>query len=58
MPSKAEVRVVQDAKHTGTVTRQQIDKVIREIEAEHFARKQNSVSTSTRSKNGGGHAKH
>jgi hypothetical protein len=58
MTGKTEFRVVQDSKHAGTVTRQQIDKVIREIEAEHFARKQNSGSTTTRSKNNGGHAKH
>jgi hypothetical protein len=58
MAAKAALRVIQDSKHVGTVTRQQIDKVIREIEAEHFAHKHESVSNSTRSKNGGASAKH
>jgi hypothetical protein len=43
MAGKAAFRVIQDSKHVGTVTREQIDKVIREIEAEHSARKQHSA---------------
>ena len=53
MAAKAALRVIQDSKHVGTVPRQQIDKVIREIEAEHFAHKQEPVSNTTRSKIGG-----
>jgi hypothetical protein len=54
MAGKAAFRVIQDSKHVGTVTREQIDKVIREIEAEHSARKQDSTK---RGKNDGAHVK-
>lgn len=57
MAAKA-LRIIQDSKHVGTVTREQIDKVIRDIETEHSARKQESVPHSPRPKNGDASARH
>ena len=57
MAAKA-LRIIQDSKHVGTVSREQIDKVIRDIEMEHSARKHESVSNSPRPNNGDASTKH
>ena len=43
MSTKTAVRIVRDSKHTGTVTRQQVDRAIRLVEAGQFVRKNGSI---------------
>jgi hypothetical protein len=50
MNAKALVGIVRDSKHAGTVTRQQIDRAIRLVEAGKFVRKNGSTESFTHSK--------
>lgn len=56
--AESAIRVIRDSKHTGTVTRTQVDRVIRQIETERSTHKEHNGGKSGSSKLGELHRKH